>query len=201
MKLRSLFFTAAMIASSPAQAAYVIDIDQAGANVMMTGNGSLNLSGLSLYGSTFGVSPFVSPDSATLVLGQFGNLDIYQIINGPLEFSNGFSTTTYASSATGPLVGLTAQLLLVKQGYVSGSSFSSSATYNGKSLAGLGLETGVYTWNWGQGATADSFTVRIGQASAVPEPGTWAMMLFGFGLLGAAMRYRRRSKASVNLAQ
>jgi len=30
------------------------------------------------------------------------------------------------------------------------------------------------------------------QASAVPEPSTWALMLGGFGLIGAAVRYRRR---------
>lgn len=30
------------------------------------------------------------------------------------------------------------------------------------------------------------------QAPAVPEPSTWAMMLGGFGLIGAAVRYRRR---------
>ena len=30
-------------------------------------------------------------------------------------------------------------------------------------------------------------------AAAVPEPATWAMMLVGFGMTGAAMRYRRRS--------
>lgn len=28
---------------------------------------------------------------------------------------------------------------------------------------------------------------------AVPETGTWAMMIIGFGAVGAAMRYRRRS--------
>ncbi|MBA2589706.1 MAG: PEP-CTERM sorting domain-containing protein [Alphaproteobacteria bacterium] len=28
--------------------------------------------------------------------------------------------------------------------------------------------------------------------AAVPEPATWAMMIFGLGLVGAAMRYRRR---------
>ncbi|RZM13176.1 MAG: PEP-CTERM sorting domain-containing protein, partial [Sphingomonas sp.] len=28
---------------------------------------------------------------------------------------------------------------------------------------------------------------------AVPEPTTWAMMLVGFGMMGASMRYRRRS--------
>jgi hypothetical protein len=29
--------------------------------------------------------------------------------------------------------------------------------------------------------------------NAVPEPATWAMMLVGFGMVGSAMRYRRRS--------
>jgi hypothetical protein len=29
-------------------------------------------------------------------------------------------------------------------------------------------------------------------ASAVPEPATWAMMLVGFGAIGAAARSRRR---------
>ncbi len=30
---------------------------------------------------------------------------------------------------------------------------------------------------------------------AVPEPSTWAMMFLGFGMIGTAARYRRRSKA------
>jgi PEP-CTERM motif len=32
---------------------------------------------------------------------------------------------------------------------------------------------------------------RRAQANAVPEPGTWAMMMVGFGLVGGAMRRRR----------
>jgi hypothetical protein len=42
--------------------------------------------------------------------------------------------------------------------------------------------------------------VRIGTASlpgAVPEPGTWAMMLLGFGGMGVAMRRRRRTGAQL----
>lgn len=39
------------------------------------------------------------------------------------------------------------------------------------------------------------FTVREVTA-AVPEPATWAMMIIGFGMVGAASRYRRRSVAT-----
>jgi hypothetical protein len=42
-------------------------------------------------------------------------------------------------------------------------------------------------------AALDSFTVSI---ASVPEPATWAMMLVGFGGLGAAMRASRRAKAA-----
>ncbi len=38
-------------------------------------------------------------------------------------------------------------------------------------------------------------TVTLGAAGAVPEPATWAMMIGGFGLAGAAMRRRRATIA------
>jgi hypothetical protein len=37
--------------------------------------------------------------------------------------------------------------------------------------------------------------VTVPGVPSVPEPGTWAMMLLGFGMMGAAMRYRRRDTA------
>ena len=36
-------------------------------------------------------------------------------------------------------------------------------------------------------------TIVADNGTAVPEPATWGLMLIGFGLVGAAMRYRRRS--------
>ena len=50
------------------------------------------------------------------------------------------------------------------------------------------------------GGTSDSLggyldNIKLEQVSAVPEPATWMMMLFGFGLVGFSMR--RRQKNSV----
>ena len=41
-------------------------------------------------------------------------------------------------------------------------------------------------------ATNGTFAAAV---AAVPEPATWAMMLVGFGMMGASLRYRRKSTA------
>ena len=46
----------------------------------------------------------------------------------------------------------------------------------------------------GAGAGALAGNVTIGQA--VPEPGTWAMMLLGFGAIGFAMRRRKQAEGT-----
>lgn len=49
------------------------------------------------------------------------------------------------------------------------------------------------------GAGTGGGVLRISQAAAaVPEPGTWAMMILGFGLVGGTMR--RRTKVRVSYA-
>ncbi len=58
-------------------------------------------------------------------------------------------------------------------------------------LSSLFLEAGTYqlTINGNNSSTGSlGGTVTI---NAVPEPGTWAMMLLGFGAAGYAMRRRR----------
>lgn len=45
----------------------------------------------------------------------------------------------------------------------------------------------------------DSFKLSSINVTAVPEPATWAMMLFGFGGIGFAMR-RRKSKVATNVS-
>ncbi len=46
-------------------------------------------------------------------------------------------------------------------------------------------------------STAPAFEADTFSFAAVPEPGLWAMMIAGFGLLGAALRVRRRAAAKV----
>jgi hypothetical protein len=43
----------------------------------------------------------------------------------------------------------------------------------------------------------DNITLGSATAGGVPEPATWAMMLMGFGGLGAAMRSARRKQAAL----
>jgi hypothetical protein len=38
-------------------------------------------------------------------------------------------------------------------------------------------------------------TVTLYQNSPIPEPATWAMMITGFGLAGAALRSRKSARA------
>lgn len=50
--------------------------------------------------------------------------------------------------------------------------------------------------NNGTGPKLDSLSLSIARATgggvgAVPEPGTWAMLILGFGAVGAALRHRR----------
>lgn len=53
----------------------------------------------------------------------------------------------------------------------------------------MGLSVGNYTYSLSNG---DSIQVNVnGEASAVPEPATWAMMLLGFGAIGTATRRRK----------
>ncbi|WP_245824745.1 choice-of-anchor K domain-containing protein [Sphingomonas azotifigens] len=46
----------------------------------------------------------------------------------------------------------------------------------------------------GKAATADLFARVTTQTPGVPEPGSWAMLIAGFGVTGAAMRHRRKAQ-------
>jgi hypothetical protein len=77
---------------------------------------------------------------------------------------------------------------------ISGGSGAAFVAF-GNSLYGLNLGTGEASLLGGFGST----TITDITALAVPEPATWAMMIAGFGMAGAAIR--RRSTLSLPLAK
>lgn len=57
----------------------------------------------------------------------------------------------------------------------------------------------IYLGHNGQAATDGNTGIdnlQIGASGAVPEPGAWTLMLAGFGMLGGALRQRRRARVA-----
>jgi len=180
-----------LILSQPAQAGYMVTLQQVGSNVVATGTGAFDLTGLTNGGATGNV-PAILPAVAFIVTGLSNDGTIYGgsgVITGPSSFGSG--GLTLASSGTGDLVGLETNngtfgdFIIVPQGYVSGTSLSDSATYLNATLSTLGVTPGIYEWTWGNGAN-QNFTLDA-IAPAVPDSGSTLglLSLSVVALLGA----------------
>jgi hypothetical protein len=164
-----------LLSVRPAQAGYIVTLQQVGPDVVATGSGAINLTGL-----TFSQSGSLNPE----IHPGFGSGPIFQgcsISTGPTSSSvdsyiGGPSGPTsfgsspfggFASSGSGNMVGIGVApfwfegvLLSVPNGYVSGTPLSDMAIYSGKTLATLGVKPGTYVWTWGNGAN-QNFTIQI----------------------------------------
>ncbi len=82
-------------------------------------------------------------------------------------------------------------------------SYNTVSFYSGttlvSSVTGAGKSAGVYTYNFASSdyvtsvafrSSSKAFELDNVSVTAVPEPGTWALMLAGFGMVGFAARRR-----------
>jgi hypothetical protein len=170
----------------------VVTIEQVGSDVVSTGSGAIDLSGLSFDFSNTTPCICVIPNFPFIVTGLPGDkitayLAPSSTFSGPANFGSG--GTTFASSGSGDVVGIDQNIIAVPVGYVSDDFLSSSATFDNATLLSLGITPGTYTWTWGLGSD-QSFTLDIG---ATPLPA--ALPLFVTGL-GALLGWRRKRKVN-----
>ena len=173
---------------SAAQAGYILTLQEVGSDVMATGSGTLDLTGLSFISLSV-QSAGMFPAHGFIATGSSGPVSIYTGFTGAPSFGSG--SFTAASSSSGDLVGISnaAGELIVPQGYLGlGFPLSDSATYTGATFASLGVTPGTYEWTWGTG-TNQNFTLDA-VAPAVPDSGsTFGLLLVALGALFGVSRF------------
>jgi hypothetical protein len=175
-----------------ARGSYVVTLLESGGNVVGTGTGTIDFTDLTSAGTTPIASPLLNPAFGDIRIGPTQPLESYFAgISGPTTFGSGSNAPgSNGSGSTVELFGFAGELG-VPVGYTLGSQLTSSATWAG-SFSSLGLTPGTYTWTWGTGAHADSFTVQVGPAAAVPEPSSGVLVALGaVGVLACGLVRKR----------
>lgn len=175
--------TAAAIAPTTVSAATLLDLVNfpAQTNTPYAFTITAATSALSISFAGYQVPSSFEVSSIGLFLNDTGT----SIISG-----NG-SAFTFAPAPSGSLAAPTANGFLFA-GVTVGSydTFSQLATVVAGASYTLRFNLSNSSRNQPSGFRVDTNDVTI---AAVPEPATWAMMLVGFGMIGATVRYRRRS--------
>lgn len=161
----ALALAAAVLFSQPAQATMIVEIDA------------------SATGTTDSLMCATGPQCA--VTSAFAasfrqNVLIEAFVNGAAFFQSGAGSNAGIISGT---------VLDMGGGRLTGVDFRFSQSLVCKQTPCLNMSTSL---------AAGTFNVRQvfpSMSSAVPEPGTWATMLIGFGAIGGAMRRKRHAPA------
>jgi hypothetical protein len=172
-----------------AQAGYTVTLAQQGPNVVATGSGPIDLTGLSPGFLVSFEQASIAPAFGLLNTGpsDLSGADVYsgvsgiaQQFSGPNDFGSGL-TLYEADSGGGDIVGIFTTLsILVPGGYISGTPLSDTSTYLNQTFSSLGATPGTYEWTWGTGEN-QNFTLIIGVRAgpgpgAAPEPASAALL-------------------------
>lgn len=180
----------AIVNAGRTHADIVVIAQEIGGDVVITGSGSLDLTD-TVFETTVQTVASVEPfDSLVVGPANSTSVEFYTttFTSGPSSYGPGTADIP-ADFGVGDMFGLDfgPNGLAVPVNYVSGDFLSSSSTYAGHTFESLGMTPGSYTWTWGSGASADSFTLN-----AIPEPnGTAILVVTGIGIF---MRRRRDSR-------
>ena len=112
---------------------------------------------------------------------------------------NGYWSPSGVSYSSGGITISNGNLLTFLGATITGVTLDAATDMPGFTAANFGFNSGAVGVDWAglTGISAGDVVVLDVTTSSVPEPATWAMMLVGFGGLGAAMRVARRKQATV----
>ncbi|WP_309397391.1 PEP-CTERM sorting domain-containing protein [Cerasicoccus maritimus] len=188
MLRKTLILLLATLSSASVPAALVINVQEVGADVVVTASGSLDMTGALIQSSFNNTDPrqLIRPSSDRLRQYALGNIDTYLLSGGIHDLGVGSNTTT--NSISGDTFGVSGNSIFYVPGGFVGGPLSGSATYSGVTIAAIGLIPGSYTWT----IPSDSITLNIGAVTPVPEPATY-IALAGFGGLGVLVWRRHKA--------
>lgn len=179
--------------SGTARAALIIDFDQVGGDVVATGTGSLDITGLNA-GASFIHGQRVSGSTGFFGAGATAGVSdqSYSGFSGPTAFGPGGSVDS--TSSTGDLfsIGGSSGRIYLDTTFVSGSSLTFSSTFAGQTFSSLGLTPGTYTYT----LPSDSVTIDIG---TVPLPASAPMFgaaLVALGAVGYGLKRKQAAAAT-----
>jgi PEP-CTERM motif len=183
--MKHLMFAALALSAAiatPASAVTVVGTTTGGP----TWNRPLTLSSLSGVGTAvpYKATPFTvsASGSYTFLLTTVGTYDPFLLLYGT------------AFNAATPLT----NLLALNDDFSSGNFNQSGFTF--ALLAGtsyFAIATGFDNTDFGDYTLAINGPGTVNVGGAVPEPTTWAMLLAGFGIVGGALRRRRRQALAI----
>jgi hypothetical protein len=188
----------------PGFAAITLRVEQGGADVVVTGSGSANLSSLTIDDPKSNWSNYLTDVEIYAGPDAFlnGNVTLFSgITSGPLAFGTDPTVYEFPASvgSSGDLFGISSDdgtgvsQLVLPAGYLSGSSLSGVSTFPSLTLQRLGLTPGqVTTWGGGSGSDADSLRLEVAGSTPVPAPAPVFGVLATFQM---ARRLRQRFNA------
>jgi PEP-CTERM motif len=190
MSIRVVAIAAVLaLCAVPARAGFIITIDQVGPDVVATGSGSINLTGLTSNGTVLSAVGVV-PIFGNITFGELGPTPgaDYGPLMGPSSFGPGIGSMPTSSSGNTFGVVNGDGSVRVPDGYTSGTPLSGTETFANSTISGLGLTLGTYNYT----LLNDTITVTIGVV--VPEPST--LVLAGIGALAVLGVWARRRRAA-----
>ena len=203
----------AAIAGTPALAGTVIYDTPGTTNVNQNWSGLLGLDfqvnnaiHISDLGAFDGAGDGINTDIFVAIFDSAGDL----VVN-PVNFNGSASSgSDYIFKSIGDVVLGPGTYQLTAWGYGTEGNYNAEGpggaiTFDnlGGALTALGSRYGAPGTSGALATIVDNGTTRYGAGSfiaAVPEPATWAMMIFGFGMIGFAARRKHRQTVRVTYA-